>query len=127
MSARIFYTLGLMCAVLACAGVRAADGDKAKGGPGGRQVQILLDHADDLGLTAEQKAKLAEFAKGPLSVLTDEQKTKAREYMKAGNAAAGEKGERKAKKEAAAAEAKKPEEKKTEEKKPEEKKADEVK
>jgi hypothetical protein len=42
---------------------------------------ILLQHADELKLTPEQKAKLEEFAKGPVSVLTDEQRAKAGAWL----------------------------------------------
>ncbi len=125
MGARLLYTLALMLAVTMCAGLRAADGEKPKGGGApGRQIQALLDHADDLGLTAEQKSKLQEMAKGPMSVLTDEQKTKAKDILHK----ATEGGEKKMKKEKGdGADAKKPEDKKPDETKPGEKKADDAK
>ena len=42
---------------------------------------ILLQHADELKLTADQKAKLEEYAKGPTSMLTEEQKTQAAAWL----------------------------------------------
>lgn len=111
MSVKIIYTLGIIAALTMFTGARAADGGgPMRGGGGGRLAQTLLDHADDLGLTAEQKAKLQDMAKGPMSVLTDEQKTKAKDLMpKRG----GPDGERKPKAEGDTA--KKPDEKKPEE------------
>src|ERR1700748_3892158 len=70
---------GFFCVLaLACvSNLRAADAGKR----GPNMAQMLLDHADDLGLTADQKTKLEEMAKAPtpLSVLTDEQRKKVRE------------------------------------------------
>jgi len=65
------------------------------GGGGGRMPQILLDHADELGLTADQKAKLQDMAKGPMSVLTEEQKTKAKDLMPKGPRETGRRTEEK--------------------------------
>ncbi len=78
---------GLFCVLaLACvSNVRAADAGKR----GVNMAQMLLDHADDLGLTADQKTKLEEMAKAPtpLSVLTDEQRKKVREIQQAARGA----------------------------------------
>jgi hypothetical protein len=74
----IFNTLAVAVLVIGAAQAGEADGAKKRPtGPAG-QAQILLKHADELALTAEQKAKLEDMAKGPMSVLTDDQKTKAR-------------------------------------------------
>jgi len=71
-------------------------------------------------LTADQKAKLEEIAKGPMSVLTDEQKTKAREIIRANVPQQPRRGQDQAK---PADGEKKPEEKKPDgDKKDEEKK-----
>ena len=82
MSKRLLYSLALAVVLTAFSGVRAAEGDAPPRRPSlNNQAQTILDHADELGLTAEQKTKLAEFVKGPLSVLTDDQKTKARAFL----------------------------------------------
>ena len=73
------------------------------------------------------------MAKGPMSILTDEQKTKAKDII--GKAAGGGNGEKKMKKEKGdgadakkeGGEAKKPEDKKSDDKKPDEKKPEEKK
>lgn len=81
----IFNILAVILAVLAFQSL-SAEGDNPPRRPRqpnspANQTQILLKHADELGLTADQKAKLEEIAKGPMAVLTDEQKTKAREII----------------------------------------------
>ncbi|MEI6233356.1 MAG: hypothetical protein WCT04_09900 [Planctomycetota bacterium] len=116
MSVKIVYTLGLVVVLSAFTSVRAADGDKPKGG-GKNLPGMLLEHADELGLTADQKAKLQDMAKGPMGILTDEQKTKAKELMQKAQGGDGKKGKKEG-----GGDAKKPEEKKPEDKKPEEKK-----
>jgi hypothetical protein len=114
MPVKIFYTLMLVLALAlgTFASIRAADGEKPRGGPG-RMPQLLLDHADELGLTADQKAKLQDMAKGPMSVLTDEQKTKAKDLLPKGPG-----GDKKGKKDAPAGDAPKKPEDKPAEKKP---------
>jgi hypothetical protein len=51
--------------------------------PGGltNQASTILKHADELGLTAEQKGKLEIIAKGAMSVLNEDQKKKATEII----------------------------------------------
>jgi hypothetical protein len=82
MDARIIITVTLAFTLTLFTSLRAADGDKPKapGGPAG-QAKLLLEHADDLGLTPEQKTKLEDISKGPMNVLTADQKKKAREFM----------------------------------------------
>src|ERR1043165_483361 len=121
MRARLLITMALAAVVTAFGSIRAAEGDtppRRPGAGGNNQANLLLQHADELGLTAEQKTKLQEFAKGPMSVLTDEQKTKARELLPQRRAGAGGANRPNAN-------APKPEEKKTEDKKPDEKKPEE--
>src|SRR2546423_1001315 len=88
MNKGILYILALtvfsFSAALAAEGDNAGQGQRRQqGGAPTNQAKIMLQHADELALTADQKAKLEEFAKGPMSVLTDEQKTKAREIIRA--------------------------------------------
>ena len=111
MAVKLFYTLLLVLALGTVSSVRAADGEKPKGGGPGRIPQLLLDHADELGLTADQKAKLQDMAKGPMSVLTDEQKTKAKDLLPKGPG-----GDKKGKKDAPADAPKTPEDKPAEKK-----------
>lgn len=121
MRARLLYTMALAMVLTAFGGIRAAEGDAPRrpgaGAGANNQANILLQHADELGLTADQKAKLEEFKKGAMSVLTDEQKKKAQEFLPARRAGAAGR----------AAATPKPDEKKPEEKKPEEPKAEEKK
>ncbi len=59
---------------------RELNGENAEQNPA-NDVELTLAQADELGLTAQQKSKLEEMAKGPMSVLIDEQKTKAKEFL----------------------------------------------
>lgn len=121
MFARMLYTVALAFVVTGFAG--AGEGDQPRRAQGGNnQANVILQHADELGLTAEQKTKLQEIAKGPMSVLTDEQKTKAREFIQAARPAGAGAGNGQRRRPNADAAPAKPEEKKPEEKKPEEKK-----
>ena len=77
-------TLSLALCFVGCARAGEADGagKKRQGGPAG-MANLLLQHADELGLTADQKTKLEDMAKGPMSLLTDDQKKKAKELVAA--------------------------------------------
>lgn len=116
-----FKIFALIVAVTVVGSLSAAEGDEGKrrapGTPGG-MAGIFLKNADALGLSAEQKAKLEEMAKGPMAVLTDEQKIKARELVQATRVPPGDGQGRPMRKKEGDAE-KKPDEKKPDEKKPE--------
>ena len=121
---------GILACVVALAGVgsvRAADGKR----PGAVNLaQLYLDHADDLGLTAEQKAKLEEMAKAPTpqSVLTPEQRKKVRELLtKAVASKLAKKDDAPPAADDKKTDAKPADDKKTDEKKPDDKKPDEKK
>ncbi len=103
MPVKLFYTLALVMALGSFVNVRAAEGDKPKGGGGGKIIQMILDKGDELGLTADQKSKLQEMAKGPMSILTDEQKKKVQDMLPKGGP-----GDKKGKKEAGGDGPKKP-------------------
>ncbi|HLX63973.1 MAG TPA: hypothetical protein VKX17_22060 [Planctomycetota bacterium] len=129
MSTRLLFTLVLVSMLTAFSGIRAADGDtptppRRQGG--NNQAQTILDHADELGLTAEQKTKLEEFKKGPMSVLTDDQKTKARAFLPQ-RPGAGNRNRPNAADAKPSTDEKKPADAKPDEKKPDEKKPDEAK
>lgn len=86
MHKRVFHILALSLALCVfgslCAGEADGAGKKRQGGPAG-MANLLLQHADELGLTADQKAKLEDMAKGPMSLLTDDQKKKAKDIVTA--------------------------------------------
>jgi Spy/CpxP family protein refolding chaperone len=113
---------GVLVSVLALSGMGQA---AEKKGPTS-QAQAFLDHADDLGLTSEQKAKLEEIAKVPsaMSVLTPEQRKKVKEIMAAGKGAAPVTEKKSKTDEAKPSDVKKTDDKKPDESKPDEKKPD---
>ena len=112
MKTGIFHMLALSIALVTAGSLCAADaegnGKKRPGGPAG-QAAVLLQHADELGLTADQKAKLEEMAKGPFSILTEDQKKKAKDIITAARPGAGKKKEGDGDKKPEAASDKKPE------------------